>query len=235
MKLKKINSIFLFILISLTIFPNFVLGQITQTVYPTKDAFVGTIYPDDNTGPDPWLWVSSAEYAQHGICEAYIYFDLPYDYNSFSLINLHFYIVLSDSSSQFDILIYRINQHWEESSLTWNNRPLLREYLFSWQVGSNNIHDINVKDHIFSNTFSICIIAADYQFNLGQIPSRESSYYTGDERLALILTNMDVIIISSILGIVAISGSAVAGFFIYKQKKARNSISLEPKESDVKN
>ena len=95
---------------SFIIFPFSVKGQITQIIYPTKDAFAGTLYPDDNTGPDPWLWVSSAELAQYGRCQSYIEFFLPSDFSSYNVINLHFYITLSDSNSEFNIMIYGVIQ-----------------------------------------------------------------------------------------------------------------------------
>ena len=103
MKYKISTTALLLILVILAIFPYSVKGQIFQTVYSTKDAFAGTLYPDDNTGPDPWLWVSSAEGAEFGRCQAYIEFLLPSDYESYSAINLHFYILLSHQNSKFNI------------------------------------------------------------------------------------------------------------------------------------
>ena len=237
MKLKNNTTIFLFLIVTIIFLPNFAKGQTTQTIYPIKDAFVGTLYPDDNTGSEAWLWVSSAEYAPFEICHAYIYFDLPSDYNSYSAINLHFYIVLSDNEATFDIIIYRINQDWNELALTWTNRPSLGDYLLNWPLESHRTHDINVKDYISSNVFSICIIAEDFQYNLGQIPSKESESFTGDNMLALVLintiTDLDPIIISSIVGLVAISGAVVIIFFLYKRRKANFRILSDSKESIV--
>ena len=235
MKLKNTTTILLFLMITFMIFPNFVKGQITKTIYPTKDAFAGTLYPDDNTGPDPWLWVSSAEYAQFGRCQAYIEFELPSDYNSYSAINLHFHIVLSDHDSRFKILIYRVIHEWDELTLTWNNRPSLWDYILSWELESDRTYDINVKDDIVTPIFSISILAEEFQFNLGQIPSKDNDYFTGDDRLSLILTNMVAIIISSIVGIAAVSGAVVAALFYKKKKRARNNIPLDSKESELEN
>lgn len=235
MKLKNTTTIFLFLMITFMIFPNFVKGQITQTIYPIKDAFAGTLYPDDNTGPDPWLWVSSAEYAEFGRCQAYIEFELPSDYNSYSVINLHFHIVLGDHDSRFKILIYRVIQEWDELTLTWNNRPSLWDYILSWELESDRTYDINVKDDIVTPIFSICILAEEFQFNLGQIPSKDNDYFTGDRCLAIILTNMVTIIISSIVGLMAVSGAIVAIIFYKKKKKARNNIPIDSKKSEVEN
>jgi len=223
MKIKNKNSttIFLLLVITFTIFPNFAKGQIIQTIYPTKDASVNTVFPNDNTGSNPWLWISSAENASFGRCQAYIYFELPSDFTNYNVMNLHFYILLGDIEATFNISIYRIVQDWDEMTLNWTGKPSLGEYILSRQVESHKTYDINVKNHLSSNIFSICIIAEESQYNFGQIPSKEHGSYTGDNRLAIILSNIDTIIIISVVGIAVIAGTAVIGFFLYKRKKSK--------------
>ena len=227
MKFKKSRNVLLFIFLSFLIFPNFAWGQIYQTVYPTKDAFVSTFYPDDNTGIDPWLWVSNDPVSPYETCISFIYYELPYDYSEYGLINFHFYIVLSVSDSSFNIQIHRITQNWEELTLTWNNSPLLGDLLLKTELESHRIYDINVKDYLISDIFSICIVASEVQNNLGQIPSSECDWYSEDKRPAIILIDIVPIITGSVVGVIVVAG---IGYFLYKRRKARKTA---PSDSSV--
>ena len=105
--------------------------------------------------------------------------------------------------------------------------------MLSRELEDNRIYDINLKDEIVAPIFSICILAEEYQWNLGQIPSKENDFVAVEKRLSIVLTNMDIIIISSIAGVTVASGVVVAVLFYRRKKKARTNIPLDSKEPET--
>lgn len=222
MKSKNRTTFFLFLIITLSFFPNFARGQAIQTIYPTKDAFVSDNYPNDNFGTHPWLWISNWEILSSGICQSYIYFNLPSDYQIYKTINLHFYVLLLDSLHTFNISFYRINQDWDELTLNWSGKPSLGDYILTKEVEDQEIYEINIKSHLTSRVFSIGIITEDSRLNFAEIASKEHGSVTNNQKLAVVLNNEEFVIIMSAVGIAVISGAALLGYFLYRRKKAKN-------------
>ncbi|NVM46669.1 MAG: DNRLRE domain-containing protein [Candidatus Lokiarchaeota archaeon] len=224
MKLKNKTKVFLFLIVTFNIFPYFVRGQAIQTIYPTKDAFVSDTYPNDNFGTHPWLWICNWDNLSSGICQSYIYFNLPSDYQNYKTVNLHFYVLLLDTIHMFNISFYRINQGWDELTINWSGKPPLNDFILTKEVEDQEIYDIDIKSHLTSRVFSIGIVAADSRLNFAEIASKEHGSVTSDQKLAVVLNNEEFVIIMSVVGIVVISGAAVIAFFLYRRKKARNKI-----------
>ena len=171
---SKFNIFFLVLIVfSTIIFPVSIKGQTSQTIYPLKDAFVGDLNPNENTGDDAWLWISE-DMQDVGTCWALIYFELPSDYGTYDRILFRFYIVLGVGNSLFNVNLYRINEFWNESTITWDNKPLLGEFVMSRPLDDRKTYQFDIKEHLQTNVFSICIKASYLQFELGQIPSKES-------------------------------------------------------------
>ena len=109
-------------------------------------------------------------------------------------------------------------QNWEELTLTWNNSPPLGDFLLRTELIDNKFYDINVKDYLVSNIFSICIVASEVQYNLGQIPSRDNDWISEDKLPALVLIDIFPIIMGSAVGVIMVVGF---GYFLYRRRKAR--------------
>jgi len=222
MKPKTKTAFILLFIITSNFFPTFAKGQIIHTVYPSKDACVTTVFPNDNINDEGMLWISSWGTKGYAIAQAYAYFKLPFDYSNYDTIKLGFDIFLGNHETAFNISIYWISQNWSETTISWNNKPSLGEFILNAQVGGGIANIFNVKKFISSGIFSICIIAEESQENYGSIPSNDYEYASHkDQRLALTLLNVKAIIILSIVGIIALLGSSVIGFYLYKRKRAK--------------
>jgi len=221
MKASKIKLILGYIILNLILNPISVQGEPTQVIYPSADAFIGDMYPDFNTGDLKWLWICNDMNIVAGICYTLIYFVLPSNYNEYDTISLQFYIILTQSQSTLDVDVFRVIQTWNESTVNWNNRPSLGIFLFSRELRSGYSYDIDIKSHLISNTFSICILSLFFQYNLGQIPSKESSY--GQNHIPTIVLS-DSLLNNVLLGLMigltisGIAGLSVLGFYVYRRK-----------------
>ncbi|MHA2288254.1 MAG: CBM96 family carbohydrate-binding protein [Promethearchaeota archaeon] len=222
MSSKKYSKLVLCLIIIFTFFPNFGKGQTIQAIYPTKDAFVSDAYPNDNYGTHPWLWISNRDDLSSGICQSFIYFNLPPDYHTYSRINLRFYIVLLDTLHTFSISFYKINQPWNETILTWSGRPSLGDLILTKAVENNKIYEISIKNHLTSRDFSIGITAEDSRLNFAEIASKDHDSVINSQKLAVVLNNEDIVVIMSVVGIVAGIGIGVGWFIRNKRIKARN-------------
>ena len=197
------------------------------TIFPTKDAYVNDQYPNDPTGNRPWLYIAdNMSYVQ--TCEALISFDLPSNYSNYKAIQLQFHVSLWVNNT-FHVDFYNITQYWDESTVTWNNKPQLGDILFTLELSHNQNYSININDYLISNTFSIYIIASYSQENYWKIASKESSWIDIGNRISINLMEIAPFDNYFVIIIITISISAVLGigtivYFYYIRGKRMKSV-----------
>ncbi|MFX0000967.1 MAG: DNRLRE domain-containing protein [Candidatus Hodarchaeota archaeon] len=197
------------------------------TIYPTKDAYVNDLYPTDPAGLRPWLYIAD-NMSIIQTCQTFIYFDLPSNYSRYKVIMIQFHVSLWVNDT-FYVDFYKINQNWDESSIIWNNKPPLGDFMFNLTLLQNHNYSINIKDYLVFNTFSICITASYPQENYWRISSTENSWDEIGERFVIDLMEIDPIDNFIVIGIIIISIVAVVGigtalYFYYTRRKQMKSV-----------
>jgi len=56
-----------------------------QIILPARDTFAREQYPNDNFGDEDWLWISN-DVGEVGLCETFMYFELPSGYINYDII-----------------------------------------------------------------------------------------------------------------------------------------------------
>ena len=205
----------------------------TQTIYPLKDAFVGRMWPNSNSGDFHWLTICEG-HPSNDIYISFIYFELPLGYEDYDGIYFHFTVYLDWIDSIFYANFYRVTQSWDEFTITWNNMPTIGEFLFSTQLTNHGkIFDINVTEYVTSYIFSFCITGSFPQDTMAQITSRDDE---GEEPPVIILmdeqpqqqSNNLPIFIGTVVGVIAAVGvSGGLGYFYYRRKRSLPKISQQ--------
>jgi hypothetical protein len=174
MKITKSQMIlgYIFMLFVILITP--VKAKSTVILPPSKDTYIRNVYPNTNEGGEPWLWICNDEGILYDISQALLFFELPYDYNRYQSIQLHFFTRLAGENG-FDLDVFHILEPWEEMSVTWNTRPSMGASLFSQVVNSDQEYLIDIKPFITSRIFSIYLLSSSIAVNLCQIPSLENN------------------------------------------------------------
>jgi hypothetical protein len=238
MKFSKSKVILCYIILNVVLTNVPVKANTPLTISPLKDTFILNTYPATNEGDAVWLLVCDYGGIYLDTCHTLIHFELPYDYMQYDFIKFHFYVYLA-SLTAFNIDIYRVIESYNEMTVTWFSYPMLGEYLFSYTLNDLTEYFIDIKEYLYSEEFSICIMASTYQDNLCQIPSRESGYRAIELPYIELsgknnnwLLNVFTVIFS-ILGVVGV----IVLVLQYRRKLIRKKtepkeIKIEPNEND---
>lgn len=209
-KFSKIIVFFTILILSLSALS--FLGEASNTVlYPTKDSYVNSYEPYKNFGSQMNMECGTFYVPMTGLqqTEAYIYFDLSGITTDRSKIELYLDFYLVSEAVEFEIL--NITEDWEESSISWFNKPLQGEKLLSFSVVNDSEILIDVSSHASGDVFSICIDSPYFQDEIVNITSKE--YDWDNYRPHLIFSSNDgqVNLLPVIIGIVVtiISGGSI--------------------------
>ncbi|MBD3350009.1 MAG: DNRLRE domain-containing protein [Candidatus Lokiarchaeota archaeon] len=120
-------------------------AEADSCVYPYK--------PDTNNGTDDLCYVGTEQGIQYS---RWNYTDRPANWNKATLlITLHYV-----DTAPGNISIYKVTEDWDESTITWNNRPALDSFVLNytkWETGSTGL-EFDVTDFIDGTNFSIAIL-----------------------------------------------------------------------------
>lgn len=196
----------------------------TITISPLKDTFVRSTDPDDNFGNSSYVFILE-DHIIPGSYYSFFYFELPASYEEYTHIYFHFIGYSMWVGAGLSVDFYNVLQSWDESTITWNNKPVLDELLFSTHITSGRVNNINMKSHITTYIFSFCIKASFAQDNDLSISSRENTFDESEELPSIILkdiiTNNTPLIIGITVGSIVAAGICVGlGYFLYHRKKS---------------
>jgi ribosomal protein L40E len=154
-------------------------------LYPTKDSYVNSYEPDKNFGSQPNLECGTFYIPMTGKqqTEAYICFDLSEITTENKKIELYLDFSLVSEMVDFDIIT--IDHEWEESLITWYNKPLPGEKLLSFSVANDSEIHFDVSSIVSKDFFSICIDSPYFQNELVNITSREYDWENFRPRLII--------------------------------------------------
>lgn len=124
--MKRVKFLFSLLpaIILLFILPRTVLAE-SKTLDVTKDTYANQAYPDQNRGSSGGIIVSNSLTTRLG----YLQFenpDLP-EGAIFDQAVLNFYVYELHYSDRAKVNIGPITENWEESAVTWNNKPLINQ------------------------------------------------------------------------------------------------------------
>ena len=183
----------------------------STVLYPTKDSYVNSYEPYKNFGSHMSLECGTFYIPMTGLqqTEVYIYFDLSGITTDRSKIELYLDFYLVSDAVEFEIL--NIAEDWEESSITWFNKPLQGEELLSFSVVNDSEILIDVSSHVSDDIFSICIDSPYFQDELVNITSKEYNWDNYRPRLMFSSNDAQVNLLPVIVGIVVtiISGGSI--------------------------
>ncbi|HUW21589.1 MAG TPA: DNRLRE domain-containing protein [Candidatus Bathyarchaeia archaeon] len=94
----------------------------TKTLQVEKDAFANEAYPTRDSGSQQFLTISNEPINRFGYLE-FQPADLPEQVQSVNRVLLRFYVYEQNYSEVAKIDIGPVKDNWEESGITWENRP----------------------------------------------------------------------------------------------------------------
>ena len=150
-----------------------------------KDSYVSTSNPTSNYGGKDWLIFG--EYIT-GWDEAYLYFsfeDEPDDYESVE-ISIDMYSV----SETFQVTVSLVTESWDETTITWINKPNSTDIIETFTVSEGKIYKIDISDYIEGEGISIRINASNY-LQTGYVQAHSSEGYYSDEDAPQIIWTFD--------------------------------------------
>ncbi|MBY8991907.1 MAG: zinc ribbon domain-containing protein [Candidatus Lokiarchaeota archaeon] len=212
MKSKFSKGIIFFTILILSLSALSFTAQASNTVlFPTKDSYVNSYEPHKNFGSQMNMECGTFYVPMTGLqqIEAYIYFDLSGISTGRSKIELYLDFYLVSEAVEFKIL--NIVDDWEESSITWFNKPLQGEILLYFSVVNDSEILIDVSSHVSGDIFSICIDSPYFQDELVNITSKEYDWDNYRPCLIFSSNNGQVTLLPVIVGIVVtiISGGSI--------------------------
>lgn len=101
----------------------------TKTIYPEMDAWVWSLYENNNYGSREDLWFGYYYLTTRGeyiYTATYIYFSLHGIPSNAIIISAYLKIVLQDKmdlTTTRTYSIYQVKEQWKENTITYNNRP----------------------------------------------------------------------------------------------------------------
>jgi PKD repeat protein len=123
-------------LLLLLVFPQFVFfceAQQTSILSPVGDSWVEAEFPNDNHGSDTSLRVRSDSRTRR----SYLRFDLSSipTGKSITSVKLYLYCTYADANPSVEIYVHETGDDWSESTITWNNAPVVGALITSASVG----------------------------------------------------------------------------------------------------
>ena len=218
-KFSKGIIFFTVLILSLSVL-SFLVNASNTVLYPTKDSYVNSYEPYKNFGSRRNMECGTFYVPMTGLqqTEVYIYFDLSGITTDRSKIELYLDFFLVSEAVEFEIL--NIVEDWEESSITWFNKPLQSEKLLSFFVVNDSEVLIDVSSHVSGDIFSICIDSPYFQDELVNITSKEYDWDIFKPRLIFSSNVGQVNLLPVIVGIVVtiISGGSIIWVGRYRER-----------------
>lgn len=172
-KIISITASFYFIILLISIFANSV--QASNTIlYPNKDSYVNSYEPNKNFGDRINIECGTFYVPMTGttfFCEAYICFDLSEIDTGWKKVEICLKFNFLSDFMDFDL--YEISENWEESSITWSNKPSVGKDLLSFRVEYDSEIIIDITSHLSNSEFSICILPFRYYYQVVNFSSKE--------------------------------------------------------------
>ncbi|RLI40209.1 hypothetical protein DRO64_09375 [Candidatus Bathyarchaeota archaeon] len=149
-RLKRISLISfilfnLLVILSMSLLP-LAASTTTVTITPSDDAFVMTYHPNDNYGSEDTLNVDPRS---SYLTISYIKFNLSDIPDGAVIVSAKLKLHDSASCSDVEIKVYRVDGgDWDESTITWNNKPTYDEGIAyaSFTSGDPGWYEIDVTD-----------------------------------------------------------------------------------------
>jgi len=120
---------------------------LSLTLYPTDDAYVSSIRPENNYGGEKSLNTGQVDFGVSGVSNYYSYikFDISSIPSNIEIINAEFILITGYNNTATkptgDVyLFYVSNSDWDESSITYANRPTASDYVIT--INRDVIFDI---------------------------------------------------------------------------------------------
>ncbi len=103
----------------------------TKILHPKEDAYISQYYPNSNFGQVPYLYTNRYRGSGDDYQSLLRFFG---GFNDKSKLRLKVY--RNEVPSSAKLSVYRITDNWNESSVTWNNRPAIAAI----PLGSRIVH-----------------------------------------------------------------------------------------------
>ncbi len=146
----------------------------TQTIHAMKDAHVYSRFPDNNYGDWDRMYLGNwNDGSQTYQDEVYIDFNFSSQPTNWIKVDLYLYISDYPVAVPLDFKINQIMESWDESLITWNNKPT-QAFLTTTTISKNEFNKIDVTSIISGESFSICIYADASQWETLRIHSTEN-------------------------------------------------------------
>ncbi|MFX1281472.1 MAG: DNRLRE domain-containing protein [Promethearchaeota archaeon] len=172
-KIIPITISFYFIILLISIFANSVQASNTF-LYPNKDSYVNSYEPNKNFGERINMECGTFYVPMTGttfFCEAYICFDLSEIDLGWKKVEISLKFNFFSNLMDFDL--YEVVENWEESSISWSNRPSLGKDLLSFRVEYDSEIIIDISSHLSESELSICIVPFHQYYQVVNFSSRE--------------------------------------------------------------
>ena len=197
---------------------------------PDKDSYVSLNSPNENFGDEDFV---EAGYRYGDWLEAYCHFNLSNKPLNWKKAELSLYVWAR--SSTFDIAVCFISEDWNETGITWNNKPNHGDLITTITLSAGGTYKFDISNYITTNELSICINASDLsQSEYATMLTREElqerdpesydyfeyAYYiakviwTSTETGELMINGYSVVLVLSILSI-------LTALILFKKRKMK--------------
>lgn len=224
MKRKPIFLTLLILFVLIFNLSNFCLAQSnTERIFPIKDSYVSVADDEvnENYGALKKMYAGGYDPLNHEYY-AYIYFDLSEVDAGWNEVKLY----LHPGSGSFgypyyyvELGFFQINKEWEETKITYNNRPSLGQELFIFKFDDLDEVNQDVTSFVKNNIFSFAIGRVNLSQD-GHISIMSKELSSESRRPALIVSySIPGYNLPIILGVATI----ITTIIIYKSLKRNNS------------
>ena len=225
MKSYQKLSLFLMLLLSLTVFASF--GQCrteerTKRIYTDRDTYIDSYSVDSNYGGKDYLCIGELII---GYDHTFLHFDLSEIPEVFTKVylSLDFYHL----SETIDISIYSTLSSWTEYGLTWTNAPsegsLVSHFV---DIAEENVYHFGIYNFMESwNSNEISFIVKEFDYSETgyiQLSSKEGAYFNNDKPHLLFYYEVEIEDVNLLIPIFLIVGVAITvGIVIVLVKKSK--------------
>ncbi|MBO3800699.1 MAG: DNRLRE domain-containing protein [Candidatus Brockarchaeota archaeon] len=199
-------------------------AQVFKRFYPSDDAYVSSLYPDDNYGDKEYIGIKVETMFPTDIWRSYVKFNLetlPPGSSIFSA-TLWLYVYKPPSRDSY-LECYLVSKDWVETAITWNNQPEVTEYVGSAQVkeGDERWVLIDVKSSIIKFTSKDASgYAPNYGWRLNDQGEKDPVMYAMYSKEAIFIPpadykpRLDVVYYAPHLDLLISSSSMEAGSWV---------------------